>query len=41
MPNNILPEGDDQKWKKEVDRVLEQVIIPALERIQNLIRSNT
>ncbi len=25
MPSNILPEGDDQKWKKEVDRVLAEL----------------
>jgi hypothetical protein len=33
MPNNILPEGDDQKWKKEVDRELDRLqrIIAQLE----------
>lgn len=41
MPNSILPEGDDQKWKKEVDRVLEQVILPALARIEDLVRANS
>lgn len=40
MPNNILPQGDDQPWKKEVDRLLEQVIIPALTRIENLLKAN-
>lgn len=40
MPNNILPQGDDQAWKKEVDRVLEQVILPALTRLENLIKNS-
>lgn len=25
MPNGIEPEGDDQKWKREVDRVIEEL----------------
>ena len=25
MPNNILPQGDDLKWKKEVDIVIEKL----------------
>lgn len=25
MPNGVLPAGDDQPWKKEVDRVLEEI----------------
>ena len=25
MPNNVLPEGDDQRWKKEVDRVIAEM----------------
>lgn len=41
MPNNIPITGDDQVWKKEVDRLLEQVIIPALARIEDLVRANS
>lgn len=26
MPNNVPPLGDDQKWKKEVDRALADLI---------------
>lgn len=25
MPNNVLPEGDDLRWKKEVDRVIAEL----------------
>jgi hypothetical protein len=39
MPNNILPEGDDQKWKKEVDREfdrLKAIIAQLEEKIRRL-----
>lgn len=25
MPNGITPEGDDQKWKREVDKKLREL----------------
>ncbi len=40
MPNSIIPLGDDQEWKKEVDKVLEREIRPALARLEELIRAN-
>lgn len=41
MPNNYLPvgSGEDLKWKQEVDRLLEQVVLPALKRIEELMKA--
>jgi hypothetical protein len=39
VPNNVLPEGDDLRWKKEVDRMLEQQILPALARLEEMIKA--
>jgi uncharacterized protein (DUF305 family) len=39
MPNNILPQGDDQAWKKEVDRVIEQQQ-REIERLRDLVKAN-
>jgi hypothetical protein len=38
VPNNILPEGDDQKWKKEVDREIAR-LNREIERLQNMIKA--
>lgn len=38
MPNNVLPEGDDQRWKKEVDRVLAS-LQAQIDRLQEQIRN--
>jgi hypothetical protein len=39
MPNNVQPEGDDLRWKKEVDRIIEQRILPELKRLEELIKA--
>ncbi len=39
MPNNILPSGDDQEWKKEVDRVIAQ-LQSENEQLRQLLRVN-
>jgi hypothetical protein len=38
MPNNVLPEGDDQRWKKEVDRVLAN-LQAQIDKLQEQIRN--
>lgn len=40
MPNSILPEGDDQKWKKEVDREI-MALRRELESLRDLVKANT
>lgn len=40
MPNNIQPTGDDLRWKTEVDRIIEQKIMPELKRLEELIKAS-
>lgn len=40
MPYNKLPQGDDQDWKKAVDRELE-ALRRELEQIRDLVKANS
>lgn len=39
MPNNIIPQGDDQEWKLAVDRLLEKLEAD-IERIRELLKAS-
>lgn len=39
MPNNILPQGDDIRWKKEVDRVIGD-LVRKIQALEALVKAN-
>jgi len=39
MPSNILPQGDDIRWKKEVDRMLDD-IERKIRTLEALVKAN-
>ncbi len=39
MPSNILPQGDDIRWKKEVDRMLDD-IERKIRALESLVKAN-
>ena len=39
MPSNILPQGDDIRWKKEVDRVIDE-LVRKIRMLEALVKAN-